>query len=104
MTHRVLTLTLALVAGFLGSSIARYMVPTAVFAEERTTNPEEIRAQRFTLVDENGKTRGVFAIAPDPTNDANGKAGGVAIIRLYDGSGREVFSAGPAEPRLIDQK
>ena len=104
MTNRVLTLTLALVAGFFGSAIARYMVPTAVFAEERSTNPKEIRAQRFTLVDENGKTRGVFAIAPDPANDANRKAGGDAVIRLYDSSGREVFTAGPAGVRLVDQK
>jgi hypothetical protein len=104
MTNKALTITLALVAGFLGGTLSRYATPTVAFAEAQSTAPKEIRAQRFTLVDENGTVRGVFAITPVQTNDQNQKGGGDAVIKLYDGSGREVFSAGAPAGRLVGQR
>jgi len=85
----------------LGGTLSRYVAPAVVFAESQSTAPKEIRAQRFTLVDENGAVRGVFAITPV---DQNQKVGGDAVIKLYDGSGREVFSAGAPAGRLVGQR
>jgi len=62
MLNRTLTLMLAFAAGSLGGTLLRNVVPTGTFAQTQSTAPKEIRAQRFTLVDENGRMRGVFAI------------------------------------------
>lgn len=123
MANKALTLALALAAGLLGSTLSRYMVPTVVFAEAQSTVPKEIRAQRFTLVDENGTVRGVFAVNPAPTktfvipstppggsatpapiNDSSQKGGGDAVIVLYDASGREVYRAGAPAARLVGER
>jgi len=82
----------------LGGTLSRYATPTTVFAQAQLTAPKEIRAQRFTLVDGHGTVRGVFAI------DNPAQKGGYAIIKLFDGGGREVFSTNPARERLVDQR
>ena len=64
MLNRTLTLILAFAAGLLGGTLSHNGVPTGAFAQAQSTAPKEIRAQRFTLVDENGRMRGVFAIEP----------------------------------------
>jgi hypothetical protein len=70
------------------------VTPATVFAQAQSTAAKEIRAQRFTLVDDNDRVRGALAIEND----------GSATIKLFDGSGREVFSAGPPSGRLVGQK
>jgi hypothetical protein len=94
MMNRILTPTLALAAGLLGGTLSPYVTPTTVFAQGQSTAPKEIRAQRFSLVDEHGRERGIFAIEKD----------GNATIKMFDGNGHEVFSAGPPSNRLVEQK
>jgi hypothetical protein len=98
MMNRILTLTLALAAGLLGGAFSHYATPATVFAQAQLTAPKEIRAQRFTLVDEHGTVRGVFAI------DNSAQQGGYATIKLFDRGGREVFSTNPARERLVDEQ
>ena len=98
MMNQTLTLTLALAAGLLGGTFSRYLTPTTVFAQAQLPGPKEIRAQRFTLVDEHGTVRGVFAI------DNPAQQGGYATIKLFDRAGREVFSTNPARERLVDDQ
>jgi hypothetical protein len=54
------TIALALAAGFLGGTLSQRLVP--VHAQDI---PQEIRAHKFTLVDDQGVTRGVFGFYID---------------------------------------
>ena len=101
--NRTLTLTLALAAGLLGGTLSRYVTPTIVLAQAQSAAPKEIRAQRFTVVDEHGAVLGVFGIdSPAPIDGVKQK--GNATLRLFDDSGREIFRAGPPFNRLVGQK
>jgi hypothetical protein len=119
MIKRTLTLTLSLAAGLLGGTLSRYVNPTTMFAQAQSTAPKEIRAQRFTLVDENGKVRGVFAIENLPpvnvvdmekgagnavTKQVEIKGAGEAVIKLFDPSGQEIFIAGSPSMRSLSQR
>jgi hypothetical protein len=105
MMNRMLTLTLSLAAGLLGGTLSRCVAPTTVFAQPELTAPKEIRAQRFTLVDENGRIRGVFAIEnPAPMNGVEIKGIGDPVIKLFDSNGREIFHAGPPSTRQLSQR
>jgi hypothetical protein len=119
MVNRTLTLALTLAAGLLGGTLSRYVNPTTVFAQAQSTAPKEIRAQRFTLVDEKGNVRGVFAIENLPpvnivemekgagkavTKQVEIKGPGEAVIKLFDPSGREIFIAGSPSMRPLSQR
>jgi len=99
MNQRVLTLALALGAGLLGGMLSRHVTPITVLAQDRSTAPKDIRAQRFTLVNEQGIVLGVFGL-DSPEQGSN------PTIRLFDESGREIFRAGPPSnrPAFIGQK
>ena len=56
-----LTVTIALAAGFIGGLASRYYGTAPAYAQS-PASPEEMRAQKFVLVDETGKARGVFGI------------------------------------------
>jgi hypothetical protein len=73
---------------------SRYVTPTTVLAQVQLTALKEIRAQRFTLVNEHGDVLGVFGI--DESSNAT--------IKLFDDSGREIFRAGPPFARPVAQK
>jgi hypothetical protein len=92
--NRTLTITLALASGLLGGTLSRYLTPTTVLAQVQSTTPKEIRAQRFTLVNEHGIVLGVFG-----TDESSN-----ATIRLFDDGGREIFRAGPPFARPVAQK
>jgi hypothetical protein len=94
MLNPRLTLTLSLAAGLLGGLFSRYVSPTP--AQAQTAAPAEIRAQKFTLVDQNGTVRGVFAV------DNPVEKGGHTVIKLFDIGGREVWSTSPPLERLVD--
>ena len=97
MNRATLTLPLALCAGLLGGMVSRYVTPTTVLAQDRSMAPKEIRAQRFTLVNERGTVLGVFGFdSPERGNNPT--------LRLFDESGHEVFRAGPPYNRLVDKK
>jgi hypothetical protein len=75
------TITLALAAGFMGGLATRYLRPTPVYAQAPAA-PQEVRAQKFVLVDENGIARGVFGI----------EVNGTPAIEMIDANG-DVFAA-----------
>ncbi len=105
------TITLALAAGFIGGFASRYSTPAPVLAQTLVI-PEESRAHKFVLVDENGTSRGVFGIesngAPEiEITDPKGHQIGVvefkgwsAVHGLFAGS----VSTGPKKPTLLPLK
>jgi hypothetical protein len=96
MLNTQLTLTLSLAFGLLGGLVSRYMSPTTAQAQAA---PTEVRAQKFTLVDQNGTVRGVFTLADDPT-----RKGGYPVIQLFDVGGREVWSTSPQLEKLVNKR
>ena len=96
MLNPRLTLILSLAAGLLGGLLSRYVSPTTALAQ--TTAPQEIRAQKFTLVDQNGTERGVFAVVDNPS-----RKGGYPVIQLFDIGGRELWSTSSRLEKLADQ-
>ena len=97
MLNPRLTLTLSLAAGLLGGLLSRYVTPTN--AQAQAAAPAEIRAQKFTLVDQNGTVCGVFAVVDNPL-----RKGGNPVIQLLDIGGREVWSTSPPLEKLVGQK
>jgi hypothetical protein len=94
--NRNMTLILAFGAGLFGGVLSRWITPTPVLAQAQATPPasatpvpKEIRAQRFTLVGEDGTVLGTFGI-----DSINGRLRGNPSIRLFDESGKEIWSAG----------
>jgi len=88
--NRSLTLVLALAAGLLGGSVSRYVTLPPVHAEAQPPNALEIKSQRFSLVDAQGRVIGTF------TGTVTESPGGRALPRvaLVDPEGRELWSAG----------
>lgn len=82
-----LTLTLALMAGFLGGALSHSIWPQPVQAQPQT--PKEIRARSFVLEDANGRTLGTFSIEMPRAGNPIRRAAGT--IRLFDERGREVW-------------
>jgi hypothetical protein len=76
------TLVVSIVAGLIGGAFSGYLRPTSVQAQSLA--PKEIRAQRFTLVNQDGIALGSFAF----DNDGRPK------IILRDRSGHELWSTG----------
>ncbi len=82
-----LNMVLALAAGFAGGALAHYLAPAPVRADTLAPVPAEVRARSFLLVNEQGSVLGKFTV------DRAGRPS----IRLFDPSGREVWSAeGPS--------
>lgn len=67
---------LGLAAGFIGGLTSRYSGPMRVFAQA-SASPQEIRAQKFVLVDEAGVARVVFGLENNgtPQIEINGYKG-----------------------------
>ena len=102
--NRNLTLILAFAAGLLGGVLSRWITPTPVLAQAQATPPasaapvpKEIRAQRFTLVGEDGAVLGTFGLDQGMMMErprVNGKPRGNPTTKLFDESGNEFWSAG----------
>jgi hypothetical protein len=60
------TVLLAVVAGCAGGIVSRYASPSAVHAQAPALQ-QEVRAQKFVLVDKSGAPRGAFGIETDGT-------------------------------------
>lgn len=88
--NRNLTLILALAAGLLGGFLSRYVTLSSVHAQAQPPNGVEIRSQRFSVVDAQGRVIGTF------TGAIKKETGGLAFPRivLVDPTGRELWSAG----------
>ena len=77
---RKTTVALAFAAGLLGGIASRYLSPQPVLAQSM---PPEIRAQRFVLVNEEGKVVGTLS-----------HESGRPALKLFDAKGQEIWSAG----------
>ena len=91
-----LNLILALATGLAGGAVSRYLLPQTVQAQSQT--PKEIRAQRFVLVDADGKTLGTLSVDVPPSGTS---ARGFPIresgsIRLFDDRGYEIWRNPPS--------
>jgi hypothetical protein len=86
--NRTLNLALSLGAGLLGGALSRWAVPTPVLAQAPVSPVKDIRAQRFTLVTEDGRILGTFGTDQPLNNNA------MPVIKLFDTSGKEIWSAG----------
>ena len=60
------TLLLAAAAGFAGGFVSRYASPAPVHAQAPAVQ-QEVRAQKFVLMDQGGLPRGAFGIETDGT-------------------------------------
>jgi hypothetical protein len=90
-----LKLRLSIVAGLFGGLLSHYVWPQPVQAQIQLQipAPKEVRAQSFVLVDDKGKVQGVFTFN-EPTN-------GRPSVELFDGNGREIWSAGGSPLRPL---
>ncbi len=78
-----LNLALALASGLVGGLVSHYLAPPVVQAQSPAPAVLEVRAHSFLLVNEKGQVVGKFSA------ESNGKP----AIRLFDSSGREIWSA-----------
>ena len=83
-------IVLAFCAGMIGGTVTRYFAPAPVYAQTSAL-PQEIRAQRFVVVDEHGVAQGVFGL------ESNGSPWSRRPI-LRGGSTTPNFNLGPALP------
>jgi hypothetical protein len=95
------TLILAIAAGFAGGIISQRIALTPVFAQAPVAPAAEIRAQKFVLVDENGKARGVFGLETNgsPFVEITDAKGRVFTTRWYPTRARDFFHDPPVTPR-----
>ena len=77
-----LNLALALAAGFVGGVLSHSLTAPAVQAQSPSPAAAEVRARNFLLVNESGQVVGKFSAESD----------GRPAIRLFDPSGREIWS------------
>ena len=82
--NRKLNLGLSLATGLLGGLLSHYVALDAVHAQLQPAPPKEITAQSFVLTDSQGNPAGVFGFDKD----------GAATIKLFDKTGKVVWSAG----------
>jgi hypothetical protein len=112
--NRNLTLIPAFAAGLLGGVLSRWITPTPVLAQApvfaqaqatppgpATPVPKDMRAQRFTLVGEDGSVLGTFGVDPMMRERVNGRLRGNPSIKLFDESGKEIWSAGGSGFRTL---
>ena len=59
-----LVMVFALIAGFGGGLLSRYLAPPSAFAQNQAAVTKEIRAESFTLVDSMNRPVGTFVSAP----------------------------------------
>ena len=101
--NKTLTVTLALVAGFVGGLLMRYIVPPVALAQNQAPITKEIRAQSFTLVDPSDHTIGTFTYEPAPGAFAIRPMTPPRIV-LRDSGGRELWSAGGTAFHRLSEK
>ena len=79
-----LNMTLSIVAGLLGGTVASYVLPTtSVHAQAQSFAPKMLEAGSFRLVNEAGHVAGTLAIS----------AAGSGVITLFDADGKVIFTS-----------
>ena len=86
--NRAITLFLALAAGFSGGLLSPIVISTPVHAQVSNGDGKEVRAQSFTLLDDNNK---VVATFKPSVKLPQGKSLDVVLL---DQNGREIWRAG----------
>ena len=88
--NRNWTIILALAAGLLGGILSRYVTLPSVHAQAQPPNAFEIKSQRFSIVDAQGRVVGTF------TGAVTERPGAPILPRvaLVDPEGHELWSAG----------
>jgi len=81
-----LSLGLSIAAGLFGGVLSHYVWTQPVHAQSQAAAPKEVRAQSFVLVNDKGEVQGVFTF-DEPK-------GGRPSVKLLDGKGHEIWSAG----------
>ena len=77
---RIVTAALAGIAGLIGGTASRYIVPESVHAQVQAP-AKVVSANRFLLVDENNHVRGVFAIDKNGIPNITLSSGGKIVWR-----------------------
>lgn len=100
LRNRNLPLVLALAAGVLGGILSRYITPQSVYGQAQTPNTVEVRSQRFSVVDPQGRVVGTFSgeITKAPDDRL------LPRIALVDPTGRELWSAGGSKLKPLGSK
>jgi hypothetical protein len=88
-----LNLGLSIAAGLLGGVFSHYVWTQPVQAQNQAPAPKEMRAQSFVVVNDKGEIQGVLTFG-EPKGDRTS-------IKLYDGKGREIFTAGGDQLRPL---
>lgn len=83
--QQVTTVVLALGAGFAGGLSSQFFTGTPALADKMAQEPQVIRAERFEVVDQNGRVHGELGLRSD----------GVPILRLYDEDGNPQVGFSP---------
>jgi hypothetical protein len=81
--NRKLNLGLSIAAGLLGGFLSHYISPELVHAQTQAAPPKEIRAQRFVLVNDDGKPAGLLGFDQD----------GQPNVILLDKTGKVLWNA-----------
>ena len=94
------TIVVGMFAGFMGAVVSHHLViPNFAVAQEGTQRTKVMEVESLRLVDQAGKIRGAFELAPDGTVGlAMGNKDGVARLRLV------VDQKGTAAVDLRDEK
>lgn len=88
---------LMLLAGLLGGTLARYVAPAPVLAQNQPATPRDVRAQSFILTDAEGNTVGVFTAGAQKLGQKRG-------IVLLDQDGTQIWSAGESHLRRLSER
>ena len=108
MRNNLKVAILALAAGLLGGLVSRNVALPSVHAQAPMPNiPREIRAQSFTLTDDQGRVLGTFTARVSPV--ILGKlpppsgAGLPAQVLLLDSAGHQIWSASSDPFKTLSQ-
>jgi hypothetical protein len=114
---RKLNFALSLAVGLLGGVLSRWIMPIPVLAQTpgqvppapspaATPVPKDIRAQRFTVVNADGRVLGTFGIDSGLVQERtrNGSLRGNPTIKLFDETGKEIWTAGGAGFRTLSER
>jgi hypothetical protein len=81
-----ITIALALASGFIGGMASQRITGISVLARDQASTLQEIRAQKFVLVDDAGIARGIFGFESRKTRNAI--SAGNPNIEMMDATGR----------------
>ena len=88
-----LNIGLSIAAGLLGGVFSHYIWTQPLQAQNPVPATKELRAQRLVVVNDKGEIQGVLTFG-EPKGDRTS-------VKLYDGKGHEIFTAGGDQLRPL---